>query len=469
MTAIGRLAQMTRLTASDSTRTAWRIVAAFSSALFCYSIIQGSLLRIAALAGGLLAVWISFRFPSVLILAVVLLGVPGFLPTALVESRPFATLFPVDIVVMVMVLASGLKALFLREDHRKRDGLLAGVLFLLGICCILQIARNYSEFGLSAPGEFRFRYFHMLPALYAATLLTSQIKRIHAFKVLLISSVGLGLVVFFVRLLANPASIFMEGHFTGGSISLGIAYGFAALWISTRYNLIGRRGLLSWVMALILLFVIVIDQHRSVWLAFTVLLIALVVTGDLPFSKKRNLGIGLLFAAAILTFLATDLGMRLMGHIGLRAAAFTSPANDPNALWRLMLWEAHLARLREFPFFGEGFGGYWQVFIPHFGISVDVAPHSFYVQTLVKLGAVGMALYAAMALCIVKRFLTWIRAAGKAGHKEMPLVLTALLVFIAGHFFYITYSMDYYMWIYTGLGLAVTSYSDPSGVHEPNG
>jgi O-antigen ligase len=222
-------------------------------------------------------------------------------------------------------------------------------------------------------------------------------------------------------------------------------------------------------MAPILLFAIVIDQHRSVWLAFMVLLIGLVVTGDVPFGTKRNLGIGLLTIAAIFVFLTTDPGTKLGSYLSLRAAAFTNPESDPNALWRLLLWEAHLARLKEFPIFGEGFGGYWQVFIPHFGTSVSVAPHSFYVQTLIKMGAVGMALYAAMALCIVKRFLTWIRAARKAGHEETPLVLTALLVFIAGHFFYLTYSMDYYMWIYAGLGLAVTRNSDPSGVHEPNG
>ena len=58
-----------------------------------------------------------------------------------------------------------------------------------------------------------------------------------------------------------------------------------------------------------------------------------------------------------------------------------------------------MTKFYDSPIIGEGFGGYW-------GLSgmpgdLGVQPHNLYVQTLVKLGAVGMVLY---LIIIVKIF-----------------------------------------------------------------
>ena len=73
-----------------------------------------------------------------------------------------------------------------------------------------------------------------------------------------------------------------------------------------------------------------------------------------------------------------------------------------HASWRLVQWKEQMTKFYDSPIIGEGFGSYWG-FSGNPG-DLGVQPHNLYVQTLVKLGTVGMLLY---LIIIVKIFVNF--------------------------------------------------------------
>ena len=126
--------------------------------------------------------------------------------------------------------------------------------------------------------------------------------------------------------------------------------------------------------------------------------------------------------------------------------------HNNTAAWRVAQWKAQIPKFYASPIMGEGFGGYWTVF----GVQGDlgVSPHNLYIQTLVKLGTVGMLLY---LIIIVKMFFKFKRTITKYKFKddsEIPILKLGMVVLIAAHVFYVAYSFEYYSLLFISLGAA---------------
>lgn len=85
-----------------------------------YKILSGSLIDITILIAGAAALLASMKFPSLTVLCLVLLAVPGFLPDAVLESNPLPALFPVDLLVLIMATATIIKFIFFNK-HKSAD------------------------------------------------------------------------------------------------------------------------------------------------------------------------------------------------------------------------------------------------------------------------------------------------------------------------------------------------------------
>jgi len=118
------------------------------------------------------------------------------------------------------------------------------------------------------------------------------------------------------------------------------------------------------------------------------------------------------------------------------------------------MWSVQLEKFKESPIWGEGFGGYWYVIFPD-GTTANVSPHNYYVQTLVKLGIIGMLLYISIVSKIFFKMLNYLRIIKRKKIPEKPLVLLGFCVLITMHVYYFVYSLEYYSLIYLGLALAV--------------
>ena len=104
------------------------------------------------------------------------------------------------------------------------------------------------------------------------------------------------------------------------------------------------------------------------------------------------------------------------------------------------------------PIAGQGFGGYW-------GVSgklgdLGISPHSLYVQTLVKLGIVGMLLYLVIILKIFDKLRRTIARYKMEANPEMAILITGMVVLITSHAFYLVYAFEYYSLLFIGLSAA---------------
>lgn len=112
------------------------------------------------------------------------------------------------------------------------------------------------------------------------------------------------------------------------------------------------------------------------------------------------------------------------------------------------------------PLFGQGFGGYWDVYVPELGARVITSPHSVYVQTLVKVGLVGLAsLLAWFGVCI--RLLAQVVVLRDGGNSPQWVLVVMGLVAIAATLAYgSVYALDFWPLAWLGLGLAERLHSN---------
>ena len=111
-----------------------------------------------------------------------------------------------------------------------------------------------------------------------------------------------------------------------------------------------------------------------------------------------------------------------------------------------------MAKFYASPIIGEGFGGYW-------GVSrmrgyLGVQPHNLYVQTLVKLGIVGMLSYTIILVKLFFKFINSLKKYKVKGDTDMPILILGIVTLITSHVFYVAYSYEYYSLLFVGLGVS---------------
>ena len=113
-----------------------------------------------------------------------------------------------------------------------------------------------------------------------------------------------------------------------------------------------------------------------------------------------------------------------------------------------------MPKFRENPVFGIGLGGYWGTDDNMVAGNIGVMPHNYYVGTLVKLGATGLAAYAAVIVTLALLLAGALRS-GMLAAPDRVIGLLALLVLFGSHAYYSAYWIDASSWIWIGLGAAM--------------
>ncbi len=409
-----------------------------------------------------LAVGVSVATMSPLISVVVLLLIavlPTVFQTTPIFSEDYAFigrgLHAFDIVLLLMGAALVVQTLRGKEAGQKKIGLSIYVT-LFALLILFEILRNIPAYGISAAGEFRYRYLILVLPLYVSLFFDSAKTRLKLLKWLIFSSV-------FFPLICIPIIGALKGwsigsyeipfRFLPASISLGLVWGILALSLAKKYGLIKVSRSFLWILATLVSVLVLIDSHRSVWLTTAVVFLLLIWLKEIRLSGIWSWGTITLLALAIVWVVVSSTGLNIIKYVTVRGVAFVNPEGDPTSAWRLAEWEAQMSKFYGSPVIGEGFGGY-------FGLSglkgdIGVSPHSLYVQTLVKIGIIGMLLYLVIVFKVLSALKRWIRTQRARDNPEIAIVLTALISLIAAHAYYSVYTFEYYNWLFVGLGVAV--------------
>jgi O-antigen ligase len=451
----------TRRLAVDTTRDTliiWLMLAALA-----VGTASGYWRYLAVLTGFAVVTLVIHRYPT---FTIVCYFVAGILPNLFLMTSAYDPgwgalgrgLTAVDLVYFGMLAAVVAKAVaprpFGSEDRPKTPAYLVVPISAFFFWCLFEIVRNLGIYHISALGEFRFRYLPIAVPLYIATFFRTRELQKRLFLMILAMSVVVVLALVPVIGLLKGWSVGPFHRFYHAYISLGLMYGIVA-WLLARRRGLVRTGWWPLGIAAVLAFSLILaDSHRSVWLAALVSCLLLVILRELPSERLWHWGGGVLMTLLTIMIIASAVGMDPIHQISSRAEAYFQPTKDPTSYWRLELWKAELKKAFANPMAGEGFGGYWSIYVPELGSTVTVAPHSLYVQTLVKLGVAGLLLYAMFV--ISSAVLLW-----KALHRNPPpagfdrfFILFGLVILIASHVFFAVYSIEFYTGMWVGLGIA---------------
>jgi len=443
-------------------QTHWEIaLCVFVTFAIAYLMVHGyhfQLIVLVLLGSCILA---AYRFPILTVLTLIVLAVlppifhmlPGY-------SEDWANLGGgvriQDAILISMVGAVFLKLFFRVRDRTPRNKLgISLFAILFGLWILFEIARNVGMYGLSAPGEFRFRYLILSAPLYIYFYFPAEEQRKKLFKTLIFCSLVLPILC--VPIIGNLKgwSVGAHSRFLSSSISLGLLYGVMALSVGKKYGLLRVNGALYWFLTISVGLLILFDTHRSVWLSGVVVAVTFFALKEIP-SRKIMKWSSLIFMSLLLVyavaskFIASNTGTTPVGFVLERSSDIVKFGDEYNttASWRVARWKMEMQKFYAAPIAGVGFGGYW-------GFSGEaLSPHSLYVQTLVKMGAVGMLLYFMIVLTIFNKFRRAITRYRVRGDQEIAILITGLVVLVASHAFYTVYAFEYYSLLFIGLGVA---------------
>jgi O-antigen ligase len=424
----------------------------------CLLLVIGFHLQLLALLTCAIAVGLAYRFPLSTVTAFLIVGV---LPEVFQMTPNFTWRFKdlgigvdIDQVILLAMLGAVLLETVRTTGRQAFAGGVSKYVIILGFWLLFEILRNVATYRLHAPGEFRGEYLILALPIYVTLFFSSCGDRKRLLKVLIFATL-------FFPLLSIPVIGQLQGWGSGfgrrffpGATSLGILYGMMALIYARKYELLNLRSVVVWATSFLAIIMVLVDGHRSVWLAALAGLAMLFLTGEMSVPRSTLYVITLLLFVAGIILILPGFDRFLLAYIDQRTTAFTDYRNDTTASWRAAIWTNLLGKITLSPFTGEGFGGWWRIRMSGAGEVLTVSPHSLYIQSLVKIGAIGLSLYVLIIWKLVKEFWRFLKREGARAKPEYVLIATAFVVLVASHAFYVAYAFECYTWSFVGLGLA---------------
>lgn len=424
-----------------------------------YLLFKGYLYLMALTISLGVAVLVAMMFPLATVLA---LFVTGILPSVFHMTRYLPPDFTAivgginapDIVLLSMGGAIILETLRTKGKVVKQNSLalsICAIFFALWL--LFEVLRNIGIFGRSALGEFRFRYLVLVLPGYVSLFFPSAQERKKVFKSVVFLSLFFTLACIPIIGMLKGWSVGFESRFLPSSISLGLVYGLLATYLGKKYGLLKLSNIYIWIASITVGVLVLIDSHRSVWVAIFVVLLSLICLREIRLGKVFSWLVPLTLAGIMVLLIVNSTGLDVSEYVKTRGAALISPQEDRTGAWRIAQWEVQMSKFYSSPILGQGFGGYWG-FSAREG-DIGISPHSLYVQTLVKIGIIGALLYFIIVFKVFSALGHWIKTQRNNDNPEIAIVLAAITILIASHVFYTVYAFEYYTWLFVGLAVAV--------------
>lgn len=413
-------------------------------------------MMVAAAALGLVLLESVIRRTDVgaaLVLALMLFDETGLIETA-VDVGPLR-IQATDLIFVVLLGAA--VARLLRVDRLTTPQRL---LVLFGVLTLWALVRGVEPFGIpAAVNEARkFLWFTGLTLYFATADARRDLMDRIGHLLLLTAAVLAAFTV--IRWVGGAAGL--TGAFFGRDDDLRVLPASLALLLSqvalVAFPFVVQRAA-GWrrFIAPSLLVLVVLLQHRTVWIA-TVLGVALLVYRERTIAKRfftlLLTVVGLLAALSFTLF--DDPDVQLEDQLA-SSAQSTATFEWRYEGWRALLFESGPEGPDEV-LTGKPFGSGWGRTLPNGRvIESHISPHNFYLETVLRVGGIGLVLL----FLIYATSLRNLR--GEDGLESSGLLMPPVLfVIIAVQLlYYVTYTPDLAQAMVLGLGCAVASSSSP--------
>ncbi|MBN1241027.1 MAG: O-antigen ligase family protein [Gammaproteobacteria bacterium] len=226
----------------------------------------------------------------------------------------------------------------------------------------------------------------------------------------------------------------------------------------------GRAPAWLWAAAAVLMLEVLLLQHRSVWLgALAGLAVLIVLEWDrvrrlLPYVAGTGVLVGLL-AAAMLTKGTLD---------GTVTALSYSLQNEGTMEWRVEGWADLLAQWQNAggleKLFGGPFGTGFRRYMASLDVEVERSPHNSYVTLLLRVGVLGLALF---ALAYVLGAINLVRLRRRHGSNERVDYL--LCVLAAQCVYFVFYDLHIMQAVFLGAAIGLCAAPEERPAQVPVG
>lgn len=416
---------------------------------------------VAALLAAFALPWLVWCAYTTVTVGLVLVLATFFLEVLFVEFPGLQLgiyLYPGDIVFSFLAIPAFLRFVFAKEfPGRSLPWLLFGA--LLGA----SFAVGMGAFGRTAGTEFRPFFYLWVCTFYFMSFPFDEARAERIFRVFL-GFAALIVVLAVLRWLAEAAGLPIADTWRGkeSAAAFRVVPSGAALVLVNALLVVGLMVIREpqrvwlWVAALGLGGAVILLQHRSVWIAGTIGLLTLV----LAFRKRiriellRRLGIGLVFV--------TFLGVGLVGYgkldqvmSSLTSSAASATDTRGTAGGRIYGWQQLLMQVQPSEYVtGKPFGsGYERYDYPGVRWKATYDPHNFYLQTMLRTGVPGLALFLLAYVLFMPRL--WRSSAAAETGRWTPRLLFALMA--AQLAFMVPYQLPYEQGIWIGLAIAAAA------------
>jgi len=350
----------------------------------------------------------------------------------------------------------------LRDGCGRHDVLLLLLLLWSGILGLNYIL-GLRVFGLQgATNEFRGYFYIICIALYVASL---DIARVW---------LKLEKLVLFAAFCLSIVAIvgFVEGGFSREDRPIGSSLALLILQALLIAIFMHQRGQLRlWLIPLVvaLLPLVIVLQHRSVWIV-AIIALALVLW-LLPSLRTALIQWGVIGTVVCGGLCALVFGSTLLEALTESYADAAASALDPSGAdgggttfsWRVQGWTALLtgeqmdsARER---LVGNPFGtGYDRIMLTGDGVKQlrSESPHNFYVQTMLRGGALGLLAF----LALHGMLLSGLLRRAKRDVASRPFLLCMAVLVASQLVYYLVYGSDYIQAIFLGSAIGWLRHSE---------
>ena len=364
--------------------------------------------------------------------------------------------YPQDFVFLLIGMAAALRyAISPKYTHAQK------IWMVFGVISFGSLAIGLVRFGTAAGVEFR-EYYYVWSGVAYVLSFPFETRRFESVKNGWICASGICVATACYR-------------WTVDALGLSVGMGWAAVGAGTSFRVLNAaqtfviaQGLIILVHAyvvgtlkngkaiLVPIFAIsvMVLQHRTVWFS----LIGTIATWlfvDTGARRKVMGGVGILIIPLAMAILTLTLWGGVGGEITTSVAnsAANVTASQSTLTWRINSWEELLKDwVSSGPItilFGKPFGSGFARFLEGVVGEVDVAPHSYYVVLLLRVGLSGtFALLYCYWLVISRLFRSVPDNALKAKDNLLPLLLISQLIYL------IAYGLSFAQSILVGMALA---------------
>jgi hypothetical protein len=353
------------------------------------------------------------------------------------------TVYPQDLAFSYLLLAATFRLLSLGRMSRVQ------LLWLLfGVIGIVSFGRGVNAYGPKSAGvEFRSFYYFVAGSLYLITFSFSQERQRRLLRQIQVAaSLLVALAVF--RWTVDVIGVSMSHSWLPPeeTNSFRVLRAFHAFFLASVFIIGVDRQLrmrTDWTWKFttaITLLAVLLLQHRSVWAAT---IVGLLGTYLLSKGSRARLTVVVASAAAVGTLLAVVVLGSALEKVSAsidQSASSAVSTREGTFVWRIEGWQALLETRGNSTVdhvLGRPFGAGYLRYIR--GARIEVSPHNVYVQTLLRMGLLGLVLFVSVYGMLIGRSVRRRRELSR--DFASPGVLGTLLMMALTY--YVAYGLTY--------------------------